>query len=85
MLDVFIFERKSTKKDKIFNFLKDRFSVMDAPVNMIFGVLSETYVRLTKIITSRLFSRYNKSYTNLNVKRYLKLNGLSRKDEPCRG
>ena len=82
MLDVFIFERKSTKKDKIFNFLKDRFSVMDAPVNMIFGVLSETYVRLTKIITSRLFSRYNKSYTNLNVKRYLKLNGLSRKDEP---
>ena len=82
MLDVFIFERKSTKKDKIFNFLKDRFSVMDAPVNMIFGVLSETYVRLTKIITSRLFSRYNKSYTNLNVKRYLKLNGLSRKNGP---
>ena len=85
MLDVFIFERKSTKKDKIFNFLKDRFSVMDAPVNMIFGVLSETYVRLPKIITSHFFSRLSKSYINLNVKPYLKLNGLSRKDEPCRG
>ena len=69
MSDVFIFERKSTRKDKILNFLKDCFSVMDAPINMIFGVLSETYVRLPRIITSKFFSRYSKSYTNLNVKR----------------
>ena len=40
----FIFEIKGAKKDKIFNFLKCRFSVMVGPFNMIFGVFSETYV-----------------------------------------
>ena len=39
--------------DKIFNFLKDRFSVMSGPMDMIFGVFSETDVRLLKNITSQ--------------------------------
>ena len=33
MSDVFIFERKGAKKDKIFNFLKGNFSVMRGPMD----------------------------------------------------
>ena len=75
MSTVFISEIKSVKKDKIFNFLKGRFSVMGGLMDMIFGVFSETYVRLLKSITSQFLSRYSKSYNNLNVKSCLKLNG----------
>ena len=75
MSAVFIFEIKSVKKDKIFNFLKGDFLVMRSPVDMNFGVFSETYVRLLTSITSQFFSRYSKSYNNLNVKKCLKLNG----------
>ena len=52
MSTVYIFEIKGAKKDKIFNFLKDRFSLMTGPMDMVFGVFSETYVRLLKSITS---------------------------------
>ena len=48
---VFIFKIKGAKKDEIFNFLKDRFSVMGGPMNVIFRVFSETYVRLLKCTT----------------------------------
>ena len=75
MSAVFIFEIKGAKKDKIFNFSKGRFSVMGGPMDMNFGVFSETHARLLKSITSQFFSRYSKSYNNLNVKGYLKLNG----------
>ena len=75
MSAVFIFEIKDAKKDNIFNFLKGSFSVMRGPMDMIFGVFSETYVRLLTSITSQFFSRYSKSYNNLNVKKCLKLNG----------
>ena len=68
MSAVFIFEIKGAKKDKIFNFLKGRFSVMRGPMDMNFGVFSETYVRLLTSITSQLFARYSKSYSNLNIK-----------------
>ena len=71
---VFIFEIKGAKKDKIFSFLKGRFSVMGGPIDMTFSVFSETYVRFLKSITSEYFSRYSKSYSNLNVKSCLKLN-----------
>ena len=71
---VFIFEIKDAKKNKIFNFSKGRFSVMGDPMDMIFALFSEIYVRLLKSITSQFFSRYSKSYDNLNVKSYLKLN-----------
>ena len=74
MLAVFIFEIKGTKKDNIFNFLKGSFSVMRDPMDMIFSVFSETCVRLLTSITSQFFLRYSKSYNNLNVKKYLKLN-----------
>ena len=59
MSAVFIFEITGTKKDKIFNFLKGRFSIMGDPIDMIFSVFSETYVRLAKIITLQFFSRYS--------------------------
>ena len=74
MLPVFIFEIKGAKKGKFFNFLKNCFTVMGGPMNVIFGVFSDIYVRLLKSITSQFFSRYSKSYDNLNVKSYLKLN-----------
>ena len=48
---------------------------MGGRMDMILSVFSETYVGLLKSITSQFFSRYSKSYNNLNVKSYLKLNG----------
>ena len=60
---VLIFEIKDAKKDKLFNFLKGRFSLMGDLMDMIFGLFSEIYVRLLKSITSQ------------NVKSCLKLNG----------
>ena len=62
MSGFFIFEIKRAKMDKIFNFLKDRFSVMSGPVDMIFGVFSETDVGLLKIIVMQFFSKYSKGY-----------------------
>ena len=74
MSAVLIFEIKGAKKDKIFDFLKSRFSVMGGTMDMIFGVFSETYVRLLKSITTEFYSRCSKSYDNLNIKNCLKLN-----------
>ena len=82
MSPVFVSEIKDDKKDKIFNFLKGSFSVMSVPMGMIFGVFSETYVRLLTSITSQFFSGYSKNYNNLNVKKFLKLNGPSQQDGP---
>ena len=73
--DFFIFEIKRAKMDKIFNYLKDRFSVMRGLMDMIFGVFSETNVRPLKNIFSQSFLKYSKSYNILNIKRWLKLNG----------
>ena len=62
MSAIFILEIKGGKKNKIFNFLRDRFSVMWSPMDMIFGKFPETYVRLLKSIISQFFSKYSKSY-----------------------
>ena len=76
MSAVFIFEIKGAKKNKIFKFLQGRFFVIgDKPMDMIFGLFSDIYVRLPKSITSQFFSRYSKNYVNLNVRSCLKLNG----------
>ena len=75
MSTIFIFEIKGAKKDKMFNFLKGCFSVMGGPMDVIFGVFSDTYMRFLKGLTSQIFSRYSKSYYNLNVKSCLKCNG----------
>ena len=75
MSAVFIFEIKDAKKDNIFNFLKGRFFVIGAPMDMISDLFSDIYVRLAKSITSQFFSRYSKTYINLNVKSCLKLKG----------
>ena len=48
MPEFFTFEIKRAKMDKIFNFVKDRFSVMGSPMNMTFGMFSEANVRLLK-------------------------------------
>ena len=85
MSAVSTFEIKSKKIDKIFNFLKGCFSVMGDPIDMIFGVLLETYLKLLKCIIFQFFSKYSKSYNNLNVKKYLKLKGHLKKDEPSWG
>ena len=74
MSAVFIFEIKGAKKDKIFNFFKCSFSVIHGPMNMIFNLFSEIYVMLLTSISLQFFSRYSKSYNNLNVKKSLKLN-----------
>ena len=75
MSGFFIFEIKRTKMDKIFNFLKVRFSVMSGPMDMIFGVFSEIDVRLVKNIISQFIAKYSKSYNILNIKRCLYLSG----------
>ena len=75
MSALFVFEIKGAKKAKIFNFLNGPFSIMGGPMDMIFGVFSEINVRLLKSIISHFFSKYRKSYNNLNVKSCLKLNG----------
>ena len=74
-LFLFFLETKGLKRGKIFNFLKGSFSVMRGSMDMILGILSETYIRVLTSITSQFASRYSKSYNNLNVKNYLKLNG----------
>ena len=51
MSTVFIFEKIGAKKNKVFNFLKGSFSVMGGPMDAIFGVFSDTNVRLLKSIT----------------------------------
>ena len=68
MSAVFIFEIKDAKKDKIFNFLKGRFFVMGTPMNMIFGLFSDIYVRLPQKMILLFFSRCSKNYINLNIK-----------------
>ena len=67
-LAFFIFEIKDAKENKIFKFLSGRFSVTGSPIDMIFGVFLKTSLRLLKSIISQFFSKYSKSYNNLNVK-----------------
>ena len=55
MSAVFISEIKDTKKGKICNFLEGRFSIIGGPMDMIFGMFPETYVRLLKNRTSQFF------------------------------
>ena len=76
---VFIFGIKGAKKDKILSSLKDRFFVMAGPIDVNFGVFSETYVRLLKSITSQFFSRFSKCYNNLNIKSCLNSTALNKK------
>ena len=47
-----MFQIKCAKIDKMFNFLKGCFSVITNPMDMIFGIFSETNVRLLKNIVS---------------------------------
>ena len=49
MSGFFIFEIKRSKMNKTFYFLKDHFSVMSGPMDMILGALSETNVSLINI------------------------------------
>ena len=46
----FVLEIKGAKHDKIFNCLKDCFSVMGDRMDMIFHVFSQTIMRLLKSI-----------------------------------
>ena len=72
---LFVFWNKRRQKGWYFQFFKGKFLLNAWPYGYDFGVFLETYVRLLTSITSQLFSRYSKSYNNLNVKKCLKLNG----------
>ena len=48
---------------------------MGGPMDMIFGVFSETIVRLLKSIILQFFSKYSKSYNILDSKSCLKIKG----------
>ena len=75
MSTIFVLEIKGTKSNKVFNFLNGRFSVMSGPMDMIFGVFSETIVRFLKSLISQFFSKCSKCYNILNGKNCLKLDG----------
>ena len=85
MSAAFNYEIKGTEKDKVLNFLKRCFSIIGGSIDIIFGVFSEAYVRLPKVITSQFFSIYSQSYSNLHVKSFSKLNGLLQRDKQCWG
>ena len=55
MSALFIFEIKGAKKDNISSFLKGSFSVMRGPMDMIFGVFSDTYARLLTFVAFVVF------------------------------
>ena len=55
MSAVLISEIKGAKKGKIFNFLNGSFSVMRGPMDMIFGVFSESYARLLTFVAFVVF------------------------------
>ena len=74
-ISCFYFWNKRRQKGLNFHFLKGCFCAMDSPMDMILGVFPETNLRLLKSITLQFFSKYSKSYNNLNVKSCLKLNG----------
>ena len=63
MSAVFIFEIKGVKKEKKISFLKGSFYVMRSPMDMIFGMFLETYVRLLTSITSQFFQDIAKVMT----------------------
>ena len=52
---------------------------MGGPKHMIFDVLLETYVKLLSGIILQFFSKYSKSYNNLNAKKMLKTQQLLKK------
>ena len=57
MSTIFVSEIKDAKNNKSFNFLNSRFSVMGCPMDTIFGMSSETSLRLLKSIISHFFSK----------------------------
>ena len=75
MSTIFVLEINGDKYGKIFNVLNDRFSVIGSPMDIVFGVFSDTIVRLLKSIIWQFFSKYIKSYNILNAKSCLKREG----------
>ena len=75
MSTIFVLELKGAKNNKLFNYLNGRFSVMGGPMDMIFGVFSETIVRLLKSIILQFFSKYSKICNILDSKSCLKIKG----------
>ena len=72
----FIFEiNKKRQNGQNFQFFKGLFLRNEWPHRYDCRCVSETNVRLLKNITSKFFSKYSKSYTILNVKSCIKLNG----------
>ena len=61
--------------DKFFNFLNDRYSIMDGAMDMRAGVFCETLMSFLKTIISQLRRKYSKTYDILNMKSSSDFNG----------
>ena len=86
MPTIFVLEIKDARNNKVFNFFNGRFSVVGDPMDMIFGVFSETIMRLLKSrISHFFFSKYSKSYSILNAKSCLKSERSLNKKTGCFG
>ena len=59
----FIFEIKRAKMDKIFNFLKERSSVMSGPMDIIFDVFFRDWCEASKNIISQFSQNIAKFIT----------------------
>ena len=55
MSAIFIFEIKSAKKDKIFNFLKGRFFIMGGPMDMNFWRVFRSLCKTSKKYNFAIF------------------------------
>ena len=55
---------------------------MRGTMDIIFSLFSETYVRLLTSVTSQSFSKYSKSYKNLNVTVFPRRKGLWKFNKP---
>ena len=74
-MSALFWQLKALKTTKFQIFANGHFFLMDSPMDMIFGVFSETIVRLLKNIILQFFSKYSKSCNILNAKSCSKLKG----------
>ena len=74
MSATFILKKEPSKKYKFLIFLKDRYFVMGASIDMSVGMFRKTSVGFLKSVILQLFPKYSQSYANLNVKSRTKFN-----------
>ena len=65
---IFILKKEPLKKNKFFIFLKSRYFVMGASIDMNVGMFWETSGDFLKSVVLQLFPKYSQIYANLSVK-----------------